>query len=222
MELAAKTRLWIESTIGGEIVSVVRQGRWRIQYFVDVRRPDGNLVPLLVRCSRSGAETENSCFLSNFNIVHEAAILSVLQGKGLAIPIYYGFNPDDHSILMERVDGSPDLTKSTDADRFAVMRSYIENIAHLHALDIKPSELPPSAIPNDDREKALGKMLVLMERTYAGVRIVSGPNRCWISRSDGSTKMSPKMARCALHRVIPDPANSWQIKVALQPLLIES
>lgn len=167
MELDAETRAWIESTIGGEVIAVAQQGRWRTHFFIDVRRPDGIVLPLLLRCPRTAAETLNSGFLQNFDITHEAAILAVLQGRGLAVPIYYGRHPDGHAILMERVAGSPDITDANDAERSAIMRSYIENLARLHALDIPASALPPSALPQDARERALGLPLVLQERDYA-------------------------------------------------------
>lgn len=170
MELDAGTRGWIETTIGGEIISVAQQGRWRTHFFIDARRPNGTVLPLLLRCARTEAETRHSGFLQNFDITHEAAILSVLQGKGLAVPTYYGRHPDSHAILMERVAGSPDISGANDADRSAIMRSYIENLARLHSLDISESALPSSAVPKDGRERALGLPLVLQERDYVAQR----------------------------------------------------
>lgn len=170
MELGPSLSSWIETVTGGKITHMVQQGRWRTHMFIDVLDRDGQSIPLLLRFPRTDAEMKNSGFNHNFNIVHEAAILAALQGRGLAVPFYYGSDPETQAILMQRVAGSPDLSAMNDAQRDAIMRSYIENLAKLHALEIDPSALPESAVPKTAQEISLGLPLILQEKDFEAQR----------------------------------------------------
>lgn len=170
MELSSEIAAWVESVAGGVIISAIHQGRWRDQFFVDVRQPGGKVLELLVRFPRKPAVIAASEFLSHYTIAHEAAVLRELQGRGLLIPKFYGFNASMPAILMERVGGSADMTGVPDRDRGIIMREYIENLAKLHALQLSPTRFPATAIPDTPRKKAIGSLLDLMERTYESAR----------------------------------------------------
>ena len=170
MELTEEIVAWVERVSGGKIVSSVHQGRWRHHFFVDVLQPDGKRLKLLARFARKLDLVASSKFLSNYDIAHEAAVLKELQGQGLCIPKFYGFNADPAVILMERVDGSADLSHVSDNDRRTIMRDYIENLAKLHTLEFDVSRFPASAIPDTPQKKSIGSLLTFMEADYYCVR----------------------------------------------------
>ena len=134
MELAPEVIAWVEDVAGGQAISVEQQGRWRPHFFVDVKRPDGEVVPLLVRFPRDPELVDDSAFLSKFDLAHEARVLEALQGTAVNVPAYYGFNEDAPAILMGRVEGTNDFAEIDDTDRRPLLREYIENLHALHSL----------------------------------------------------------------------------------------
>src|SRR5690349_2382732 len=102
-ELAA----WSESTIGGPIVKESRQGRWRVQWMLDVEGPDG-VAELRVRMPRDPDFVRFSEFLSHYDIEREGDVLNALAGTGLPINRCYGFHAPSQTLLIDRVEGSGD------------------------------------------------------------------------------------------------------------------
>jgi len=159
---------WIEQVVGGSIVSVNRQGRWRPHFFVDVEKPSGEVVPLLLRFERDAGKETGSKFLARFDIEHEAMVLKALQGHGLKVPHFYGYNTDHRVILMERVGGSNDFSDIEEVHRTAVLKQYIDNLAKLHSLN--PEDVEHGGVkPSTPEELALANKFGLVEQDYLKV-----------------------------------------------------
>src|SRR5690606_20476757 len=69
---------WIERTTSGSIVRAERQGRWRVQWVVDVKTPAGTL-PLVARMPRDPEFVRLSAFTSHYDTRREARILEALH-----------------------------------------------------------------------------------------------------------------------------------------------
>ena len=170
MELPAQAVPWIEDVIGGQVTSIEQQGRWRPHFFVDVERDDGSIVPLLVRFPRDPELIADSNFLSHFDIAREARVLSALQGKGLVLPKFYGFNQRIQAILMERVEGTNDLADLDAGTRDAVLSEYFDNLARLHSLSIDNDALSDEDFPRSADQLALANKFRYMELDFEAVQ----------------------------------------------------
>jgi aminoglycoside phosphotransferase (APT) family kinase protein len=175
MELPAIVVPWIEDVVGGRVTSIEQQGRWRPHFFVDVEKVDGSIVPLLVRFPRDPELIANSNFLSHFDIAREARVLSALQGRGLVLPKFYGFNEQSQAILMERVEGTNDLTDLDAETRHSVLSEYFENLARLHSLAIDDGGLGEEDLPSNAEQLALANKFRYMELDFEAVQKVLRP-----------------------------------------------
>src|SRR6516162_262785 len=105
MALSERAQRWIEQQTGGRIVSVEQQARWRVQHFVTIERDD-ETIELIARSGRDPEMVKGSALLSRRDIAHEARVLEALQGHGLKVPTFFGYNADERFILMERLAGT--------------------------------------------------------------------------------------------------------------------
>src|SRR6202050_4383049 len=92
----------IENLVGGRIVSLERQPRWRKAWYAVVER-EGVGVPIYVRGDKQ-IDAEPYPGLGR-----EAAILRLFAAGGLPVPRVYGMTQDPMSIVMERVRGTRDV-----------------------------------------------------------------------------------------------------------------
>jgi len=106
----SKLRRWIEQRLGGTIVSMERQARWRPAWFAEVETADGRM-PIYVRSRREQAE------LLFFPLAHEAEVLRVLHAAGIPSPKIYGLCDDPEAIVMDRMPGGPILPPPTARQR---------------------------------------------------------------------------------------------------------
>ena len=170
MELPAGVVPWVEDVVGGRVTSVEQQGRWRPHFFVDVEKGVGSIVPLLLRFPRDPELVAGSKFLSHFDIAHEARILSALQGRGLAIPKFYGFNEEAQTILMQRVKGTNDLADLDEDVRHTVLSEYFENLARLHSLAVGDDATVEVGLPESPEQLALANKFRYMEMDFESVQ----------------------------------------------------
>ncbi len=91
---------WVEQRCGGRVVDIEQQVRWRPHHFLTVERSDDTLR-VLARSERQ-AVAGGSKFQQHFDLAHEARVLEALQGHGLKVPKFYGFNDEHRFILMEQ------------------------------------------------------------------------------------------------------------------------
>lgn len=176
MDLDSKLVTWVEQTMGGSVVRVEHQGRWRPHFFVDVDDGAGGVVPLLVRLVRDPEFVPLSAFLSHFDLAHEARVLETLQGRGVKVPRMYGFHPDPAAILMERVEGSNEVDTVASVEHSRVLLDYIDNLHRLHtiAIDADVSDGLGLPLPASSEELAFAQ-LSYMEADYRMVEPFIGP-----------------------------------------------
>jgi len=134
----------LQADLGGEVVAIRRQARWRPAWFVDLRR-DGQILELYVR----GARTDMRPI---FPLVHERRMQELLGSMGIPVPQVHGYLVDPPAIVMDRASGSTEFSGSSDDERRSVMDEYVGILARMHHLDVGPfadagAELP--ARPSD-------------------------------------------------------------------------
>jgi aminoglycoside phosphotransferase (APT) family kinase protein len=126
----AKVSAWLRSNIGGDVVRIVRQPRWRPVWFADVER-DGEVLELCVR----GDRTDMPLI---FPLDHEMRLQSIMHDHGIPTPKVYGWIDHPMAYVMDRVPGDNHFEKSTDEQRRSVVDDYLHILARLHRLDIAP------------------------------------------------------------------------------------
>jgi aminoglycoside phosphotransferase (APT) family kinase protein len=173
MSLPHDVIAWVEQCCGGRVVDIEQQGRWRAHHFLTVQQAQG-AISVLARSQRR-AVAPNS-FLAHFDIAHEARVLEALQGKGLKVPNFLGFNERHGIILMERVAGTNELSQAPDDDsRKKVMTEYIEQLALLHGIDVESMKLSGLEIPTTPEEAAFAGKFGFMEADYRRMQPKLGP-----------------------------------------------
>ena len=81
-ELASITE-WLERDLGGRVVRIERQARWRPAWWVDLER-DGELLPLYVRGDRIDSP-------SAFPLEHERVFHQMLAERGIRVARVHGY-----------------------------------------------------------------------------------------------------------------------------------
>lgn len=166
MTLPEDAVAWVEQQCGGRVVDIEQQVRWRPHHFLTVERSD-DTIQVLVRSERQ-AVLGGSKFQEHFDIAHESRVLAALQGHGLKVPRYYGFNEEHRFILMERIEGTNELKDAPDdATRERVMFEYIEELVSLHRLDLDSMALSGLKIPTTPEETAFGAKFGFVEADFS-------------------------------------------------------
>lgn len=159
---------WAEERCGGRVVDVEQQIRWRPHHFLTVERPH-ETIRVLARSKRKGIPTGG--FLTHFDIAHEARVLQALQGRDLKVPEFLGYNDKYGVILMERLEGTNELSDAPDEEtRKRVMSEYIEQLGLLHSIDIESLKLSGLHIPQTPEQVAFAGKFGFIERDFAGWR----------------------------------------------------
>ncbi len=118
----------VAATVGGRVVSVERQARWRPVFWVGVERPGGELVPVCFRGARTEQGEANT-------IRHEYDCLRVLEKHGIPVPKIYGYCEKPEGVIMQKVPGRPDLATADSPEAFESARDqFIETLARIHSL----------------------------------------------------------------------------------------
>ena len=121
---------WLDANVGGTVLRISRQPRWRPVWFADVER-DGEVLELCIR----GDRTDMPLI---FPLDHEMRLQSVMHDHGIPTAKVYGWIDEPMAYVMARVPGRNDFEQSTDSERAAVVDDYLHILARLHALDIGP------------------------------------------------------------------------------------
>jgi aminoglycoside phosphotransferase (APT) family kinase protein len=178
----------LQTDLGGEVVAIRRQARWRPAWFVDLRR-DGQLLELYVR----GARTDMRPI---FPLEHERRMQELLGAMGIPVPQVHGYLRDPPAIVMDRVQGSTDFIGSSDDERRSVMEEYIEILARMHHLDVGAfadagAELP--ARPSDSARTGIRAY----ERAYRVQKVRPDPfmEFClsWLARNPPRHRVRPSV-----------------------------
>ena len=121
---------WVDANVGGTVVAIRRQPRWRPVWLVDVER-DGDTLELMVRGDRTDAAPL-------FPLEHEMRFQQLLEEAGIPVPHVYGWSDEPRAFVTDRVPGDPHFDAATDAERAAVMDEYMGILARIHALEVEP------------------------------------------------------------------------------------
>jgi aminoglycoside phosphotransferase (APT) family kinase protein len=149
MNTDEKVSSWLERELGGTVVELERQERWRAAWFADVSR-NGSVHRYYVRGSRGGN------FRELITLQQEADVNRVLRAHGVPVPRVYGMIDDPPAIVMDRLPGRVNLaTADDDAERDAVLDQYIESMGRMHAIDVAEFEAIGLPVPADNRGAAL-------------------------------------------------------------------
>jgi aminoglycoside phosphotransferase (APT) family kinase protein len=178
----------LQADLGGEVVSIRRQARWRPAWFVDLRR-DGRLLELYVR----GARTDMRPI---FPLEHERRMQERLGSLGIPVPQVHGYLRDPPAIVMDRVHGSTEFTGSTDAERRSVMEDYIRILARMHHLDVGAFADAGAELPARPSDAALTGLRAY-ERAYRVQKVRPDPfmEFClgWLARNPPRHRVRPSV-----------------------------
>jgi aminoglycoside phosphotransferase (APT) family kinase protein len=119
---------WLERHIGGEVVSLTRERRWRPSWVAVVERA-GEALSLHVRGDRGHGYS--------YPIAYEAAILGVLESNGVPVPHVYGMCETPKAIVMDHIGGTGQLAGVDDpVEQCAIIDQYVEILVAVHAIDV--------------------------------------------------------------------------------------
>jgi aminoglycoside phosphotransferase (APT) family kinase protein len=189
-----RLRRWIGQRLGGRIVSIERQARWRPAWYAEVEI-GGERRPVYVRGRRAQAE------LLFFPLAHEAEVLRVLRESGIPAPRIYGMCDDPEAIVMDRMPGRADLnTADSPEEAAATLLDFIEVLARMHAL---PPErflgAPGLAMPQDAHALAFG-LFDRFERIYRANKRRPEPEVAfamrWVRRNVPLHRTRPAFITC--------------------------
>lgn len=125
----ARIRQFVEDTMGGRIVRMEQQVRWRPAWFADVEK-DGAIIELHLRGDRAG---DVAIFP---DLKREADIIRVLHRQGIPVPKIHGYLADPPCIVMESIKGTRDLSDLSPAAQGVVGREYMAAVAAMHRLPV--------------------------------------------------------------------------------------
>ncbi len=145
----ARLRAYVETVMGGRVVHMERQVRWRPAWFVDVER-DGEILHLHLRGDREG---DVAIFK---DLRREGDVISVLSDHGIAVPRVYGFCEAPAAILMDAIPGTRDMADApSDEARRSITRDYMRQMAAMHRLPLEPFIAKGVRLPAGGDEIAL-------------------------------------------------------------------
>lgn len=119
---------WIEENVGGRVVHIDPQARWRPVWFAEVERGDEQLE-LCVRGDRLDC-------MHGFPLENEMKFQALLHDAKIPVAKVWGWCDDPRAYVMDRVHGVEHFQQASDEERDGVMRHYMEILAKIHALPI--------------------------------------------------------------------------------------
>ena len=139
---------WLESQIGGKVVEIEAQARWRPVWFAELDR-NGERLSLCVRGDRVDAR-------HGFPLENEMKLQQGLHSAGIPVARVWGFCDDPRAYVMDRLSGVEHFRGCSDAERDAIMDQYMEILARIHRLDVEP--FARAGIPRADRPEDSGSL----------------------------------------------------------------
>ncbi|MBF4191578.1 hypothetical protein [Mycolicibacterium phlei] len=89
---------WVRREVGGRVIAIARQARWRPTWFVDVER-EGEILALVVRGERGAG------IPMQFPLRHEMSLQRVMREQSVLVPAVYGWIDELPAYVMDRADG---------------------------------------------------------------------------------------------------------------------
>src|SRR5690606_18354603 len=128
--LEASIRQSLVAMLGGEILSLRRQPRWRPAWDVDMRI-DGKDRAIHVRAAKGRK------YFNPMSRHQAAGVHRVLEAHGIPVPHVHGMMDDPVAIVMDRIPGQPNLATARDDDaRESIRGQFIETLAALHRIPV--------------------------------------------------------------------------------------
>jgi aminoglycoside phosphotransferase (APT) family kinase protein len=122
---------WLERDLGGRVVRIERQARWRPAWWVDLER-DGELLPLYVRGDRIDSP-------SAFPLEHERVFHQMLAERGIRVARVHGYrDANPKAYVTDRVPGRDNFEGESDEARRSAMNDYVDILLEMHELDVEP------------------------------------------------------------------------------------
>lgn len=143
-----RIRDFVEATMGGRIVRMEQQVRWRPAWFADVE-VDGKITELHLRGDRTG---DVAIFP---DLKREADIISVLYDQGIPVPQVHGYLADPPCIVMESIPGTRDLSGLSAEAHSAIGREYMAAVAAMHKVPVDAFADVDIHVPQGAEEIAL-------------------------------------------------------------------
>ena len=174
----AKIVAWLEKHVGGRVLQIARQPRWRPVWFADVER-DGEKLELCIRGDRTDMPLV-------FPLEHEMVLQRTLHEQGIPTPKVYGLIESPLAYVMDRVGGRNDFSESTDEERRSAVDEYLQILARLHSLPIEPfakAGVMRAATPADSGTLGIRQY----ERLFRSVKKLPNPfiefSLAWLKRN---------------------------------------
>jgi aminoglycoside phosphotransferase (APT) family kinase protein len=178
----------LQADLGGEVVALRRQARWRPAWFVDLER-DGQLFELYVR----GARTDMHPI---FPLEHERRMQEQLGSMGIPVPVVRGYLRDPPAIVMDRAHGNTDFTGCSDDERRSVMDEYVQILARLHRLAVGTFAEAGAELSDQPSDAALTGIRAY-ERAYRVEKVRPDPfmEFClgWLGRNPPRHRVRPSV-----------------------------
>jgi aminoglycoside phosphotransferase (APT) family kinase protein len=174
---------WLRTNIGGKVVRINRQPRWRPVWFADVER-EGETLELCVRGDRLDMPLI-------FPLDHEMRLQATMHDHGIPTAKVYGWIDKPMAYVMDRVPGRNDFEQSTDAERRAAVDDYLQILARLHSLDIAPFvDAGIMRAPTPQQSGTFG--LSRYEKVYRSIKVHPDPFMefclAWLRRNPPDSK----------------------------------
>jgi aminoglycoside phosphotransferase (APT) family kinase protein len=183
---------WIERNVGGEVIKISRQGRWRPAWFVDMKE-NGAVKELYVR----GARLHD--FLP-YRLDREFRIHQMLERGGIKVAHLYGYIPDVPAIVMDKVAGRHDLRHArTEENRQSVRRQLVRQMVKMHQLDTQSFREIGLRYPSNPRDTTLS-FFDDMYTFYRQRKRIPNPRleflAGWLVRNAPPAKCEPRFTAC--------------------------
>ena len=183
---------WVSSEMGGELVDLERQGRWRPAWYGTVRTAAG-VLPIYVRGERSTSG-------SGFPLEREYTIHRLCEEGGIKVPHLYGFIAELPAMVMERVRGRHDLRHAeSENDRESVRRQLAREMAKMHKLDTAPFIAAGFHCPETPTETTLAFYSHAMKAPRPA-NPVPNPRLAflerWVARNTPPARTEPRFTAC--------------------------
>lgn len=128
---SAELVAWLQGELGGRVVRIERQARWRPAWWVDLER-DGELLEFCVRGERRDSA-------SAFSFDHERIFHTLLFERDIRVPrVYAARDANPRAYVMDRVPGRDNFAGVPDELRRAAMEDYVDILFQMHQLDVTP------------------------------------------------------------------------------------
>jgi len=162
-----RVRQWLERELHGNVLSIVRQDRWRPAWFAEVDVA-GERHAIYVRGHRGGRYRDLT------TLAQEADILRILGANDVPVPRIYGMIEHPQAIVMSRLPGRVNLaTADSDAARDSILDQYIEAMRRMHDIDVAAFATIGLPVPSGKSDIAL----IMYQRAYDSYRLAkTAPN----------------------------------------------